>query len=53
MFHALPESIAYSENSDKCWGNLCDTCKDEKLLSELYHLDNASLGKEMTCNQSE
>ena len=49
--HALPESTVCSDNSDKCWNNLCATCKDAKLFSKLYHLDDANLEKEMTWYQ--
>ena len=49
--HALPESIVCSDNSDKCWNNFCETCKDAKLFSELHHLDDANLEHEMTWHQ--
>ena len=45
--HALPESIVCSDNRDKCWNNLCETCKDAELFSELYHLDDGNLEKEV------
>ena len=49
--HALSESTACGDHSDKCSNNLCETCKDAKLFSERYHLDDANLDKEMKCYQ--
>ena len=43
--------IICSDNSDNSWNNLCDTCKDRMLLSELYHLNDANLQKKMTWYQ--
>ena len=44
----LQQPITSSDNDGRCWSNLCEIWKVSQLFSELYHLDDANLKKEMT-----
>ena len=44
-FHVLPQTLVCNRESDFCWNNICESCKDAQLFKVLYNLNGNDIDK--------